>query len=192
MREILCSGNPGLVPSLPCPRVRAQAAAEAGNYNIPPRHHFLHPPWFILICLIFKPAPAAQPTFTNIPSLSHQKFTCCPNATGDATNETNFEDSASTFWPRMNWCENWTKMRWKCNCIHSLWEVLNPLLTQIKYPSRSHGYSQTRVTTTPELSSLGWSSCQQSCQADLTALVELSPTSNACHTVLPCWSVPAS
>ena len=26
----------------------------------------------------------------------------------------------------------------------------------------------------------------QSCQADMTGLVELSPTSNACHTVLPC------
>ena len=26
----------------------------------------------------------------------------------------------------------------------------------------------------------------QSRQADMTGLVELSPTSNACHTVLPC------
>ena len=116
------------------PRVRAQAAAEAGNYNIPPRHHFLRPPWFILICLIFNPAPAAQPTFTNIPSLSHQKFTCCPNATGDATNENNFENSASIFWTRETWWESWTK----CNCVHLYKEAWSKVHTACGKPPIVH------------------------------------------------------
>ena len=132
MRGIWCSEVTGTHGWSPCPG--SAQAAEAGNYNIPLRHHFLRPPWFILICLIFKPAPAAQPTFTNIPSLSHQKFTCCPNATGDATNENNFENSASIFWTRETWWESWTK----CNCVHLYKEAWSKVHTACGKPPIVH------------------------------------------------------
>ena len=80
------------------------ATAEAGNYNIPLRHHFLRPPWFILICLIFKPAHKSAAVEAGAVAENQAPLhRCCTDYFNTADNES-----------CITWC--FSGFFWCCSC----------------------------------------------------------------------------